>query len=143
MSLSKLLILDRMIDFVEMHAGEPRKWIVWRRVVIFVVSAGNLLGLAADSAAAVHYEKSADYFGASFIEHAANNNATGLELFKKGRAEQQYASYIASRQYVSEAAVLLFIITAFTLCSAASARLSLLLTTAVTRPLHEQLAGSF
>jgi hypothetical protein len=122
LSLSKLMILDRMIDFVEMHAGQPRKWIHWRRVVIFVVSAGNLLGLAADFTAAAHYGKSADFFGASFTEHSANNTATGLELFKEGRAEQQNASSIASHQYVSEAAVLLFIIAAFTWCSALCAR---------------------
>ncbi len=123
LSVSKLMILDRMVDFVELSdAGRRNKWRVVRRLCMVVVLVGSLAGFAANAAATVRFEQAAGTFGASFAEYAANNTNAGQEFSYRAKQQYQHGLFIASNQYICEVTVLLFIVAAFVVSSAACAR---------------------
>jgi hypothetical protein len=123
LSCSKLMVLDRMVDFVMMQSVKTlKKWNLWRWMIISVVSLGNLVGLSANAAAAVQYQEASAHFSESSSHYVANNTVEGRRLFVEGRLRHQSAAGIASIQYVSEASVLLFIVAAFPITAAACAR---------------------
>ncbi len=123
LSVSKLLILDRMVDFVELNdVGTRNKWHVGRRLGMLVVLVGSLAGFAANAAAAVRFGEAAGTFDASFAEYAGNNTDAGQDLSNQAKRQYQRAVSIASNQYICEVAVLLFIIASFVVAAAACAR---------------------
>ena len=63
LSTAKLMALELMSDFVApLGSNARRHWILGGRIVMAVVVLGNAVGLAANIAAAVHFQNAAAYF---------------------------------------------------------------------------------
>jgi hypothetical protein len=74
---------------------------------------GNAVGLAANIAASVHFQKSAEAMSAASASLAADSIALSNEYFDSSQAYNQHAGFIASVQAFSEVTVLLLIVVAF------------------------------
>ena len=60
MCAAKLMVLDRMMVFAAPQgAGMPKLWAAAGRAVMAAVVLGNAVGLAANAAAAIHFQKAA------------------------------------------------------------------------------------
>ncbi len=114
LSVAKLLVLDRILDFSAPHMDSTRKraMATWWCVVVGVVI-GNTVGLIANTVAAVYFQKAADDVGAASAFYNATNNSIGNSYYLSHRQELQRAFKISSVQSVSEVAVLLLIVVAF------------------------------
>jgi len=112
LSVAKLMVLDRMTD-VRQADGLSRRWVVGGRVVLAAVIAGNVLGLGGNVAAAVYYERTAEFYSAASAAFAANNTADGDNFRNLGVQQEQLASLTRAVQSFCEVAVLLVIIIAF------------------------------
>jgi hypothetical protein len=123
LSAAKLMVLDRMMDFA-MPKGEGMsgRWVVGGRVVMAAVVAGNVVGLGGNVAAAVYFQRTAEYYSAASAAFAINNTADGNKFNNLGNNQQQQAIRTQSLQSFCEVAVLLLIIVAFTVVGAACAR---------------------
>jgi hypothetical protein len=114
LSAAKVMVLDRMRDFAAPRGdGMRRRWVVGGRVVMAVVVLGNAVGLAANVAAAVRFDRAAAAASTSSSFFAANNFQDGAEYFRIAQEEIQLAGPIVSVQSFCEVAVLLFIVAAF------------------------------
>jgi hypothetical protein len=114
LSAAKVMVLDRMRDFAApLGDGMRRRWVVGGRVVMAVVVLGNAVGLAANVAAAVRFDRAAAAASTSSAFFAANNVQDGREHFRIGQEEIQLATTIVSVQSFCEVAVLLLIVAAF------------------------------
>jgi hypothetical protein len=123
LSTAKLMVLDRLSKFIAPQKNALRNhWSLWSRVVVAVVVLGNAVGLAANVSAAVHYQKSADAARAASADFVANNSKAGDEHGLSSQAEAAKALSIASVQAFCEVAVLLLIITAFSVAGIACIR---------------------
>jgi len=81
LSAAKLMVLDRMSVFAAPQGtGMPKRWAAAGRVVMAAVVLGNAVGLAANVAAAVHYQKAAEAASAASAYYAANNTKDGDEF---------------------------------------------------------------
>ncbi len=119
---AKLMVLDRMSDFAAPQGDGARQW--WAaggRIVMAAVVLGNVVGLAANVAAAVHGQKSAEAMRAASAYFDANN-MIAREYFRSGREESELAGSVASVQRFSEIVVLLLIVAAFAVVGIVSAR---------------------
>ena len=123
LSAAKLMVLDRMMEFA-MRKGEGvwRRWVVGGRVVMAAVVAGNVVGLGGNVAAAVYFQRTAEYISAASAAFAANNTAHGSNFVVLAQQEAQLAASTQSLQSFCEVAVLLLIIVAFAVVGAACAR---------------------
>jgi hypothetical protein len=123
LSAAKLMVLDRMMEFA-MRKGEGvwRRWVVVGRVVMAAVVAGNVVGLGGNVAAAVYFQRTAEYFSAASAAFAANNTAGGNNFVNLASQQAQLAESTQSLQLFCEVAVLLLIIVAFAVVGAACAR---------------------
>ena len=66
LSAAKLMVLDRMMEFaMPKGAGVWRRWVVGGRVVMAAVVAGNVVGLGGNVAAAVYFQRTAEYSSAA------------------------------------------------------------------------------
>ncbi len=113
-----LMVLDRMSVF-----AAPRKW--WAaagRIVMAVVVLGNAVGLAANVAAAVHWQKSADAYSTASLYYASNITDGGDEFKVQGQEEFRIAGSIASVQMFCEVAALLLIVITFVVVGVLCAR---------------------
>lgn len=121
LSTAKLIVLDRMSDFV---AGGwiSRHWSVGRRIVMAAVVAGNLVGLASNVAAAARYGAVADLAMQASANFADNNPSAGSQKLFQARHELEGANFTSSFQFFSEVAVLLFIVSSFAVVGAACSR---------------------
>ena len=121
LSVAKLIVLDRMSDFA---AGSwmGKHWVAVRRIVMASVVAGNLAGLASNIAAAVYFDRVADWQVLRSADLAANNTDAAAQKLAQAIDEYEYALFISSVQSFLEAAVLLVIVLAFTVVGLASAR---------------------
>jgi hypothetical protein len=114
LSTAKLMVLDRMRDFAAPRGdGMRRRWVVGGRVVMAGVALGNAVGLTANVAAAVHFDRAAAANSASSSFFAANNVQGGREHSTIAQREIQLAGPILSVQSFCEVAVLLLIVAAF------------------------------
>ena len=82
-------------------------------MVMVVVVLGNAVGLAGNSAAAVHVQRSAEAASAASALLAANSTQLANESFALGQTEVQFLLSIAAVQSWCEVAVLLLIVVAF------------------------------
>jgi hypothetical protein len=123
LSAAKLMVLDRMMEFV-MPRREvmPRRWVVGGRVVMAAVVAGNVVGLGGNVAAAVYFQQTAEYASAASAAFAANNTADTNKFIDLSAQEFQLAGSTSSVQSICEVTVLLLIIVAFAVFGAACAR---------------------
>ena len=79
MCAAKLMVLDRMMVFAAPPgAGMPKLWAAAGRVVMAAVVLGNAVGLAANAAAAVYYQKAAEATSTASAAYAANNTKDGV-----------------------------------------------------------------
>jgi hypothetical protein len=110
-----LMVLDRMSVFAAPQGTRLQKrWAAAGRVVMAAVVLGNSVGLAANVASAVHFQRAAEAASASSTYYAADNNSKDGGLFKsKCEQEVQLGSFIASVQSFCEVVVLLLIVVAF------------------------------
>jgi hypothetical protein len=123
LSAAKVMVLDRMRDFAAPRGdGMRRRWVVGGRVVMAGVVLGNAVGLAANVAAAVHFDRAAAANSASSSFFAANNVQGGREHSTIAQREIQLAGPILSVQSFCEVAVLLLIVAAFVAAGVLCAR---------------------
>jgi hypothetical protein len=123
LSAAKLLVLDRMAGFTYTKArGASKGWVVWSRVGLAAVVAGNLVGLAGNIASAVYFQRAADYYSAASAAYFSNNTSDGYALSKLATQQGHSAMDIQSLQSFCEVAVLLLIIVAFAVVGVASYR---------------------
>jgi hypothetical protein len=114
MCAAKLMVLDRLSVFAaQQDEGLQTRWALAGRVVMAAVVLGNAVGLAANAAAAVHYQKAAQAMGAASAAYAANNTEDGLRFRSLSQQEVQRGGSILSVQAFCEVAVLLLIVVAF------------------------------
>jgi hypothetical protein len=123
LSVSKLMVLDRMSDFLRLQADfKPLRLLVSGRSLMVVVVAANAVGLAGNIAAAVRWLLARKYFSAASVALAANSSAIGKSSFDQGIALNRSAYFIASVQSFCEVAVLLLTIVAFAVVGVACHR---------------------
>ena len=123
LSAALLMVLDRMSDFAAPQGDGMRKWwVAGGRIVMAVVVLGNAVGLAANIAAAVHFQKSSEAWSSASAYVAANNSRVASEHILTARSENQLAGFIASVQSFCEVAVLLLIVIAFLVAGVICAR---------------------
>ena len=123
LSAAKLMVLDRMSVFAAPQGARLQKlWAAAGRVVMAAVVLGNAVGLAANAAAAVHYQKASQAISAASAYYAANNTKDGQRFRLLSYEELQRGGSIASVQSFCEVAVLLLIVVAFAVVGVLSAR---------------------
>jgi hypothetical protein len=90
LSAAKLMVLDRLSVFAAPQGTRLQtRWAAAGRVVMAAVVLGNAVGLAANAAAAVHFQKAAQASGTSSAYYAANNTKDGFSFFLLGQQEVQ------------------------------------------------------
>jgi hypothetical protein len=119
---AKLMVLDRMYGFVAAENAQQR-WAAVARVVMAAVVLGNAVGLAANAAAAVHYQKAAEAESASSNYFSVNNTKDGRAFNLLSDQEVQLAGSLASLQLLCEVTVLLLIVVAFVVVGVLCARI--------------------
>jgi hypothetical protein len=123
LSAAKLMVLDRMMEFMMRNGRDmPRRWVVGGRVMMAAVVAGNVVGLGGNVAAAVYYQRTAEYASAASAAFAANKTAAGNSFSDLADQQGPRAASTQSVQSFCEVAVLLLIIIAFAVVGAACAR---------------------
>ena len=116
---ANLMVLDRLSLFAAPEGSTMRRrWAAAGRVVMAAVVLGNAVGLAANAAAAVHYQKVVNIYNTASTDPALNYSSYVRQI----TPERQLASSIASVQSFFEVAVLLFIVIAFVVAGVMSAR---------------------
>ncbi len=121
LSTAKLLVLDRMSDFLA-SGGSSRLRVAAGRIVMAAVVVGNLVGLAGNIAAAVYYDRVAGLLIGASDDAAANNTLAARQKRRDAFDSDQLAFSISFVQSSCEVAVLLLIVAAFVTAGAASAR---------------------
>jgi hypothetical protein len=124
LSVAKLLVLDRMADFLNLAKGDGmrRRLAVGGRVVMAAVVVGNVVGLCGNIAAAAFAKESGDLYTAATSAFAAN--ATDVANHAVFQAKQKLVPIddaSAAQQYC-EVAVLLIVILEFAVVGGACAR---------------------
>jgi hypothetical protein len=123
LSAARLMVLDRMSDFA---AGQDevarQRWAAGGRMVMAVVVLGNAVGLAANVAAAVHFQRAAEAASTASALFAANSTQLANESASLSRTEAQLSISITAVQSFCEVAVLLLIVAAFVAVGVACAR---------------------
>ncbi len=123
MSAAKLMVLDRMSVFVAPQGTRMlKRWVAAGRGVMAVVVLGNAVGLAANIAAAVHYQKASEAEYSASAYYAASNIYDGKNSSLVSQREARRAGSILSVQSFCEVAVLLLIVVAFVVVGVLSAR---------------------
>jgi hypothetical protein len=85
-----VMVLDRMSDVFAPHGSGMRRWsVLGGGIVTGVVVFCNAVGLSANIAAAVHFQKSSEAFFAASAHVAAHNTIDGLLFVTAGQAELQ------------------------------------------------------
>jgi hypothetical protein len=121
---AKLMVLDRMLVFAApQDASLQKRWALAGRVVMAAAVLGNAAGLAANAAAAVHFQKASEADRAASVYYAANNTKDGDSFDLLSVEERQRAGFILSAQRFAEVAVLLLIIVAFAVVGVLCARI--------------------
>jgi hypothetical protein len=114
LSVAELMVLERMLQFLMSYTKKSPNFlgVTFWTVVAFVV-VGNVVGLAANIAAAVYYSGTSAAFGAASVSLWANKTAEGMSYRSEGISLAQEAAVIQSVQHFAEVCVLLLIIIAF------------------------------
>ncbi len=113
LSMAKLIVLDRMADFVSLQAGDLKMHRLVGRIVVAAVAVGNLVGLAGNVAAAVYFEQVAVSIDGASAAIEANNTAIALQIETEGWNQNRLAVSILSAQAFCEVSVLLLIVVSF------------------------------
>jgi hypothetical protein len=123
LSAARLMVLDRMSDFAAGQDEVARKrWAAGGRMVMAVVVLGNAVGLVANIAAAVQFQRAAETASTASALFAANSTQLAMQSLSLSLTELQLAISIVAVQLFCEVAVLLLIVTAFVVTGVACAR---------------------
>ena len=123
MCAAKLMVLDRLSGFAAPQGAQPQqRWAAAGRVVMAAVVLDNAAGLAANAAAAVHYQAAAGAMNTASAYYAVNNTNYGENFGALSQEEVRLAGSTLSVQSFCEVAVLLFIVVAFVVAGVLSAR---------------------
>ena len=129
LSAAKLMVLDRMSVYAAgQDEGSKKRWAAAARAVMAVVVLGNAVGLAANIAAAVHFQRAAEASSTASALFAANSTQLARESAILSNTEVQLAGSISSVQSWCEVVVLLLIVAAFIAAGLACARRIILYT---------------
>ena len=127
LSIAQALVLDRMSDFAmpaetsrTSSAGDQSRWVFCARVVVALLVLGNAIGLAGNIAAAPYFVRSADTSASvhSILSSGNANRDSQRALTTLAREQFDEASTVSSVQFFCEVAVLLLIVSAFTVVGA-------------------------
>ena len=111
---SKLLVLDRMVDFAVPHGDGARvRLVAAARGVNGVVAVGNATGLIAMIVAAVYNSRAAALYSDASAALAANNTQLAHDFVVSAKENRITGSRAHSVQRFSEVAMLIIIIVAF------------------------------
>jgi hypothetical protein len=119
---ANLLVLDRMSDFAipdaTLRASDMMRWKRWGKGIMAAVVIGNLIGLAANAAAAHYYVLAYSVIMRSYSVQVANGgNRTSSSLVEELRTQRKdlddTAYEIVSVQLFCEASVLLLVVAVF------------------------------
>jgi len=126
---ANLLVLDRMSDFAipdaTLRASDMMRWRRWGKGIMAAVVIGNLIGLAANAAAAHYYVLSSSNSMTSYSVQVANGgnlSSVTRELSTQRKDLDNAASEIVSVQLFCEASVLLLIVAVFVVVGATCRR---------------------
>jgi hypothetical protein len=128
LSAAKLMVLDRMSVFAAPQGAQPQqRWALAGRVVMATVVLGNAMGLAANAASAVNYQKAAEAASTASVYYAANRTSGSdgdnfHKFYSLSRHEQEISDFISSVQSCCEVAVLLLIVVSFVAVGVLSVR---------------------
>ncbi len=120
LSAALLMVLDRISMFAA--PDMPRRWALAGRVVMAAVVLGNAVGLAANLAAAVHYQSAAEATSTSSAAYSANNIEDGDYFNALGQQDVLRGGSSVSVQLFCEVVVLLLIVVVFVVAGVLSAR---------------------
>jgi hypothetical protein len=122
LSTAKLMVLDRMKDFLAKDAMS-RRLAVAGRVVMAVVVLGDVVGLCGNVAAAVYYKQAGDLNAAAAAAYDANKSFSESTSFVNSSISTgTVAANAQSVQQAGEVVVLLIIIASFAVVGAACLR---------------------
>jgi hypothetical protein len=122
LSAAKLMVLERMSNFAGPQGdGARRRWFAGGRIVMAAVVLGNSVGLAANVAAAVHFQKVSEDFSTSSAYLAANDTSNAEKYWESGGKQSQFATSVLSVNKFCEVAVLILILAAFAVVGIVSA----------------------
>jgi hypothetical protein len=123
LSVAKLMVLERMSDFVSLGAGgTSKRWAVGGKMLMAAVVAGNLVGLAGNVAAAVQWQPVVEIWMEASADYAANKSDSANLLLLKGSTSNKLSIKTSSVQAFCEVAVLLLIVAAFAVVGVACVR---------------------
>ena len=123
LSAANFMVLDRLLVFAAPEGSTMRKrWVAAGRVVMAAVVLGNAVGLAANAAAAVQFQKAAQAASTASEHYAANRTTDGKLFYSLSQEAVQHGGSIAAVQMFCEVAVLLLIVVAFVAAGVLSAR---------------------
>ena len=129
LSAAKLMVLDRMSVYAAWQDdGSRKRWAAAARAVMAVVVLGNAVGLAANIAAAVYFQRAAEAASTASALFAANSTQLARESVSLSQTEVQLAGSISAVQSWCEVVVLLLIVAAFIAAGLACARRIILYT---------------
>jgi hypothetical protein len=129
LSAAKLMVLDRMSVYAAgQDDGSRKRWAAAGSAVMAVVVLGNAVGLAANIAAAVHFQRAAEAASTASALFAANSTQLAEESSSLSRTEFARHISIAAVQSWCEVAVLLLIVAAFVVVGVVCARRMVLYT---------------
>ena len=114
LSAAKLMVLDRMMGFALPKANALRmRWTAAGRVMMALVVAGNVVGLAANIVAAVYLKQLSDLDDEASAALACNNSLAASSYIDLGSHKVHAANVALSVQQFCEVIVLLLIIFSF------------------------------
>ena len=128
LNVAAIMVLDRMFQFflsssLPTDSAARTRWVAAARVLLLAVVLGNAVGLAANVASAVHYQKASAAASAASASYSSSNSTTDGDAFRLlSREELQRAGSILSVQLFCELAVLLLTVVAFVVVAGLCAR---------------------
>jgi hypothetical protein len=123
--LTKLLVLDRLMDFSKLKTGgSSSRWLLFGRMLLAVVVVGSALGFVSNIVGAVFAVRAADLFA-----ELGSGNSSSLDTFEKrsrahghANTETSQAARAASVHLLFEFIMLSLVVVAFSCAGVASIR---------------------
>ena len=114
---AKLLVLERMVEFISKSLSERQKYLVLigRRVLVAIVVVGNVVLGGSLAAAAVYYMRIAAAYSDASDSFDAGDNASAMTYLNNTFAAYDMGDRSLSIQNACESIVLVFIVAVFAL----------------------------
>ena len=117
LSAAKLLVLDRMSDFAIANTNiiDMKRWTYCGKVAIAVVVSCNIVGVAANIAAATIFSRAAESYVSAHSSSVSGNVVAQRDMLSQAKSQSDDARLASSVQSFCEVAALLLIVAAFAL----------------------------